>query len=186
MANGKIEKREEQHLHQSKKAKCNKDDDYSLLLMYMSRMVQKRVWKAYSLRRSRQESLEEEEQRNRHNFCWRSRKESLEEEQRNRHYFCWRSRQESLEEEEQRNRHYLCWRERSGKRDKKRTRRRSRRRSWRREEVAAGGTNLEDEQSSFTTRIATAQQDEYDCDTLCAKKQTLFFCVRKRPCFVCP
>lgn len=55
MANGKIEKREEQHLHPRKKAicnksaklvliiaadaRCNKDDDYSLLLMYMSRIV---------------------------------------------------------------------------------------------------------------------------------------------------
>jgi hypothetical protein len=42
-------------------SRCNKDDDYGLLLMYMSRIVKKRVWKAYSLRRSRQESLEEEE-----------------------------------------------------------------------------------------------------------------------------
>ncbi|KAH9576803.1 hypothetical protein CY35_01G182900 [Sphagnum magellanicum] len=87
--------------------------------MYMSRIVKKRVWKAYSLRRSRQESLEEEEQRNRHYFGWRSRKEAG---RWTKSVHIWRSR--------------------------------------RYEEVAAGGTKLEDEQSSFTTRIAIAQQDE--------------------------
>jgi len=202
MANGKIEKREEQHLHPRKKAICNKSAKLVLIIaaalwtLQQGRRLQLAadVHVAHSIKESVEslqlEALAAEKSRGGGTTKQTLRLMALAAGksrgggQRNRHYVCWRSRQESLEEKEQRNRHYVCWRSR--KEAGRGTKSVHIWRSRRHEEVAAGGTKLEDEQSSFTTRIATAQEDEYDCATLCAQEQTLFFCVRKRPCFVCP